>query len=69
MEELKIQTIIGSLTAIFITTHINCYQYIVTAYFKEKPSVIVEANSINDAINKLHNALIIILDYEKENII
>jgi hypothetical protein len=65
--ELKIQTEIGELTGVFAQDPIDVLHCSYTAWFKEKPEVIVEANSINEAINELHISLKIILDYEKEN--
>jgi len=44
--ELTLETTIGKLTGVFLSTPINCYQNVYTAYLKEKPSVIVQADSI-----------------------
>lgn len=66
--ELKIQTEIGQLTGVFESDPISCYQDIWTAWFKEKPSVIVEADSVNEAIEELLISLKVLLEYENEKI-
>lgn len=63
--ELKIRTSIGIMTAMFEGYDINCWQTIYTAWFKEKPSCIVEASSINAAIDELHKSLEVLLEFEK----
>jgi hypothetical protein len=65
MEELIIQTEIGLMTAIFEYTPINCFQTMITAYFKEKPEVIIESYNIHDAIDELHDKLKIFIEIEK----
>lgn len=64
--ELKIQTEIGEMTGVFECTQINCYQDRYTAWFKEKPSVIVEADNVPEAINELHISLEVLLEFERE---
>ncbi len=68
MTELKIQTKIGEMTVIFESIPINCYENIYTAWLKEKPSVIVESNSIENAINEIYISLDLIIDYKNNNI-
>ena len=64
--ELKIKTVVGELTAVFESFPINCYQDIYTAWFKEKPRVVVQADSVNEAIDELHKSLEAWLRYEQE---
>lgn len=64
--ELKIQTEIGEMTGVFESTAINCYQEVWTAWFKEKESVVVQANSVNEAIDELHRSLEVLLEFERE---
>jgi len=61
--ELKLKTKIGELTAIFESEPINCYQDVYVAWFKEQPSIIVQANSVNEAIDELYISLDVLLEY------
>lgn len=63
--ELKLKTDFGEMTAVFISSAINCYQDAYTAYFKEKPSVVVQAYSVNEAVNGLYKSLDTTTKYEK----
>jgi len=63
--ELRLETEIGVLTGIFDITPINCYSNVYTAWFKEKPHIIVQSDSINNAITELKTSLHVMLDYEK----
>lgn len=58
-EELKLQTEVGEMTALFELEQ-NTY----VAWFKEMPEVIVQANSIGEAINELHISLEAINEYK-----
>lgn len=62
--ELIISTKIGKLTALFEQDTLNA-QY--TAYFKEKPGVIVQSDNVSDCIDELNEALDLYLEVE-ENI-
>jgi len=64
--ELKLKTEIGEMTGVFEATAINCYTDVYTAWFKEKPSIIVEANSVNEAIDELYISLKALLEFENE---
>lgn len=64
--ELKIQTIAGELTAVIESYPINCYQDIYIGTFKEKPRVVVQADSVSEAIDELHISLKVWLRYEQE---
>jgi hypothetical protein len=55
--ELKLQTKFGELTGVFMSEPRNCYQDIHTAWFKEQPNVIVQANSVSEAIDELYISL------------
>lgn len=63
--ELKLQTRLGELTGVFESIPINSYQDEYLAWFKEKPSIIVQANSVNEAIDELYISLNVLLDYEE----
>lgn len=65
--ELKIQTDIGELTGIFELYPIDLDRSVYLAYFKEKSSVIVEAESIPEAINELLISLNILTEHEKRH--
>lgn len=65
--ELKIQTEIGQMTGVFESHPINCYQDYYVAWFKEKPSVIVQADTIEEAIEELNLSLHVILEFESEH--
>lgn len=56
------------MTGVFEGTDINCWQTVYTAFFKEKPSVIVQANSVNEAIEELYRGLEVVLEFEKEKL-
>jgi hypothetical protein len=62
--ELKIQTAIGEMTGVFESHPINSYQDYYVAWFKEKPSIIVQADSINEGIDELMISLKVMLDFE-----
>lgn len=64
--ELKLQTVYGELTGVFEATPLNCYQDVYTAWLKEKPSVIVQANSVSEAIDELHISLEVMMDFEND---
>ena len=66
MEELTLQTEIGEMTAVFESTEIDVCNTIYTAHFKEKPSVVVQADSIDEAIEELHSLLEVVLEVEKK---
>lgn len=66
MEELIINTEIGQLTAVFECHPLNAWTNAYTAWIKEKPSVVVQARSINEAIDELHTSLKVILEFENE---
>lgn len=66
--ELKINTEIGILHAIFVGLPINCYQDIYTAWFKERPTIIVQADTINEAVEELLISLNLVLKYEQREV-
>ena len=66
MEELKIQTEVGEMTAIFESYPLFAYQNYYVAWFKEMPEVIVQANNINDAIDELLISLVVLVDYRNK---
>ena len=59
----KVKTKIGELTAIFIQDK-ETGGY--TAYFAEKPPVIADADTIEEAIEQLKESLDLILEYEEK---
>lgn len=61
---IPLSTAQGVLTAVFCVDAVNCYKDVYTAWFKEKPSVIVQACSVTEAIEELHVSLKYMLDYE-----
>lgn len=61
--ELKLQTEIGEMTAIFVQDILST-DY--TAWFKEKPNVIAQGENISEAIESLHKILNMILVVENE---
>lgn len=62
--ELIVSTKIGKMKAVF-EQDILSSQY--TAYFKEKPGVIVQSDNVSDCIDELNEALDLYLEVE-ENI-
>ncbi len=62
--ELKVETQIGELTAVFVKDPNNIGY---TAYFREKRNIIVEGDTIPEAIENLQNLLSTVLEYEKES--
>jgi len=64
--ELILETPTGKLTGVFLSTPINSYQSVYTAWLKEKPGVIVLANNINEAIDELFVSLNFMLEVEKQ---
>lgn len=66
--ELKLQTQIGELTAVFVCEPANCWKDSYTAWFKEKPSVVTQADSVQEAIDNLHDGLKLILEVENNGV-
>lgn len=62
--ELTLETPYGKLTGVFLGMPISCYQTIYTAWIKEKPSVIVQADSVNEAIDELFISLNYMVEIE-----
>jgi len=65
--ELTLETSSGKLTGVFLSTPINSYQNVYTAWLKEKPGVIVQADSINEAIDEIFVSLEMFLEVEKRS--
>ena len=66
--ELKLQTQIGELTAVFVCEAENCYQNVYTAWFKEKAGVVVQSISVQKAIDDLHSSLKLMLEVENKGV-
>ena len=64
--ELKLKTEIGEVTAVFVSNPINAYKNVYTAWIIEKPGVIVQSDSIGEAIDDLHKSLSLMLEVENK---
>jgi hypothetical protein len=62
-EMLKLKTDIGTLTGLFYKGIDGGY----TAWFKEKPSVVIEAENLNKAIEELLISLDCLIRYENRD--
>lgn len=63
--ELLLDTPVGKLTGVFMRYPINCYKDIYVAYFKEMPKIVVQSNSLHEAIDELYISLDAIERYKK----
>lgn len=64
--ELKLKTEMGEVTACFVSSPISLMKNIYTGWIKEKPGVIVQADSIDEAIDELHISLKFMMEVETE---
>lgn len=64
--ELKLKTEIGDVTAVFVSSPVNAYKNAYTAWIIEKPGVIVQSDSVGEAIDDLHISLRMMLEVEKK---
>jgi predicted RNase H-like HicB family nuclease len=68
--ELKLKTDIGELTAVFVSDTIdNGGKTVWTAWIKEYAGVITQADSIQEAMDKLPEILDLILEVQIEHLI
>lgn len=63
--EIVLETSSGKMTGVFVSNPISLIKNVYTAWIKEKPGVIVQADSVDEAIDDLYVALAMMLEVEK----